>query len=187
MKPIHINVRGPKEKAGNVDFSSRQKDEWYLSNGDPGRSESHTFPVVCILDDRPSCQKQSNDSPVCDDDQQRTQRWRTEPGQIWMSEAYHPRIVYLSRNCDCCRIYLRYQISGSSWVRNGEFVVCPFPLGKGKSASISKVVAKKRAVAMLHGMEDADRDHVSSALRPLRRHMKTKTAATRYQYMRANI
>ena len=51
-----------------------------------------------------------------------------------------------------------------------------------KSASIWMIVARKPDLTVYQRAQEADRDQLSNTLTPLRRHAKTKTAATRYQY-----
>ena len=71
MKPVHINIGGSEKETGNVDFASQQKDKRDLCDRHPCRSEAHALPVICIVDDRPCCQEQGNDNPVCEYDQRR--------------------------------------------------------------------------------------------------------------------
>lgn len=92
MKPIQIHIGRSKKEGGNVDFASEEEDERDLCNRDPCRSEPHTLPVICIVNNGSSCQEEGDDSPVYKYNQQRPQRWRSQPHPAWTSEADHLRI-----------------------------------------------------------------------------------------------
>ena len=57
MKPVDIDIRGSEKEAGDVDFPSKKKDKRDLCDRHPRRPESNALPVVCVVDDRPRCQK----------------------------------------------------------------------------------------------------------------------------------
>lgn len=71
MKPIDINIRRSEKEASDVDFASQEKDKWDLGDRDPCRSKSHTFPVICVVDNRPGCQEDGDNNPVREYDQGR--------------------------------------------------------------------------------------------------------------------
>lgn len=92
MKPIHIKIRGPEKEASNVDFASQEIDERDLCDRHPCGPKAHALPVICIVDNRPGGQEQGNDNPVCEYDQRRPQRRRTQPHPAWPGKADHLRI-----------------------------------------------------------------------------------------------
>ena len=120
MKPIQIHVRGSEKEAANIDFASQEKDERDLSDRHPCCSESHTLPVICVVNDRPDCEEQGDDNPVCEYDQRRPKRRRTppRPGQLG--------IGYFSKDCQCRCICLGCKVPWSRGVRKGERAGCAF-------------------------------------------------------------